>query len=97
MGFKCLVMFCWFFVGLVFIVTCDAAAEEVTVKLLKTPRAITNQNAAKFAFEILVGSNGNACTNCTTNCKVICFIYILISFVNSPIKSDSYQFRDFTD
>lgn len=73
MGLKCLVLFCWFFMGLFSIVTSDNVSEEVTVKFLKTPRVITNSNAAKFTFRTLVGSNGSISTNYTTTCKVICY------------------------
>lgn len=85
MGFKCLVLLCWFLLGLCFIVSSDNGSEKVTVKFLKTPRAITNDNAAKFTFTSLVGSNGSTCTKCTTTCKVICyaiFLYISILIIS---------------
>lgn len=71
--------------GLCFLVSSDSGSEEVSVKFLKTPRAITNDNAAKFAFTSLVGtgSNGSTCTKCTTTCKVICYDIFLFAYLSS--------------
>uniref|UniRef100_A0A5B7CA54 Bacterial Ig-like domain-containing protein n=1 Tax=Davidia involucrata TaxID=16924 RepID=A0A5B7CA54_DAVIN len=63
-----LILQCWVFVVLCLKAHCDSS--EVTVKFLETPRAFSNLNSAAFAFEALVGANGDTCTNCTTNCKL---------------------------
>lgn len=66
---SCLLLYAWVFVGFCLKAHCDDGS-EITLKFLKTPRAITNLNSAKFAFQILVGGKENTCTNCTTNCKL---------------------------
>ncbi|PSR95878.1 Pre-neck appendage protein [Actinidia chinensis var. chinensis] len=65
MGFA---LFCWAFVGVFLKAQCDTS--EVSVKFLKTPHAFSNLNSATFAFEVLVGPNGDNCTNCITNCML---------------------------
>ncbi|MCE3214867.1 hypothetical protein HAX54_000154 [Datura stramonium] len=52
----------------VFGVHCDGS--EVSLKLLSTPRAFSNRNFAKFAFQVLVGGNGDICADCSTYCKL---------------------------
>ncbi|CAN4086028.1 unnamed protein product [Withania somnifera] len=49
-------------------VHCDGL--EVSLKLLSTPRVFSNRNFAKFAFQVLVGCNGDLCADCSTYCKL---------------------------
>ncbi|KAJ8553902.1 hypothetical protein K7X08_024580 [Anisodus acutangulus] len=53
---------------LVFFVQCDGS--EVTLKLLSTPRAFSNRNFAKFAFQVLVSGNESICADHFTYCKL---------------------------
>ncbi|KAL7161689.1 hypothetical protein ACSBR2_042210 [Camellia fascicularis] len=66
-----LVLHCWVFVGLCLKVHCDTSS-QVSVKFLKTPHGFSNLNLATFAFQVLLGPNGdnNICTNCNTNCTL---------------------------
>lgn len=43
---------------------------ELSLKLLTTPRLFSNRNFAKFAFQVLVGGNGDICADCSTYCKL---------------------------
>nr|XP_016495097.1 PREDICTED: uncharacterized protein LOC107814239 [Nicotiana tabacum] len=63
-----LILLSWVFLVLSFRVHCDGS--EVSLKLLRTPRAFSNWNFAKFAFQVLVSGNGDICADCSTYCKL---------------------------
>lgn len=63
-----LILHAWVLLVLSLGVSCDGS--EVALKLLSTPRAFSNRDFAKFGFQVLVGGNGDICSNCSTYCKV---------------------------
>ncbi|KAL3642338.1 hypothetical protein CASFOL_013153 [Castilleja foliolosa] len=65
-----LFLHCWVFLILSSGAYSDNGADDVSVKLLKTPRAFSNRNSADFGFQALVGGNGSICSHCSTSCKL---------------------------
>ncbi|KAM3381109.1 putative protein isoform X1 [Capsicum galapagoense] len=66
--FLWLILHAWILLVLSLGVSCDGS--EVALKLLSTPRAFSNRDFAKFGFQVLVGGNGDICSNCSTYCKL---------------------------
>ncbi|KAK9278936.1 hypothetical protein L1049_028518 [Liquidambar formosana] len=66
--FSWVILFCWVFLLLRLKALSDGS--EVTVNFLKAPLAFSHLNSATFVFEVLVGGNGDTCSNCRITCKL---------------------------
>lgn len=66
--FSCLVLVTWVISVLSWKACGDGSL--VSVKFVKSPLALSSVSSASFAFEVLVGGNGDVCRNCSVKCKV---------------------------